>query len=94
MGLVALALAPASLGMGAQALKPLIAKYQLAPSRWNQSRGSGKCTIRFQATEPTFDADDEVAAAPADPYGAVGDWACLEYSLKRAVIISALDSES
>ena len=78
-----------------EALTPLVARYQLAPSRWNQSRGAAKCAVRFAVAEPSFDTDDEVAAAPADPYAAsAGDWPCLEFSKKRALVIAALDADA
>jgi len=77
------------------ALVPLIPRYQLAPSRWNQSRGPLKCTVRLSPAEPTFDADDEEAPPPADPYEAsVADWPCLEVAKKRAMLISALDADA
>ena len=78
-----------------EALTPLIASYQMAPSRWNQSRGAGKCTVRLNKGEASFDTEGEVAPPPADPYGAsVADWPCLEFSKRRAVMISALDADA
>ena len=78
-----------------EALTPLVCRYQLAPSKWNQSRGSKKFAVRLSPSEPSFDADDEVAPPPSDPYApALGDWPCLEYSKKRAVLIEALDADA
>ena len=78
-----------------EALAPLVCRYHLAPSKWNQSRGDLKFAVRLSPSEPSFGDDDEVAPPPSDPYApALGDWPCLEYSLKRAVLISALDADA
>ena len=75
------------------ALTPLVSRYQLAPSRWNPSRGPKKITVRLSKSD-AFDAEDE-APPPADPYAASeGDWPCLEYAYRRATLISALDADA
>jgi len=78
-----------------QQLMPLIPRYYLAPSRWNQSRGVDKCTVRLFKAEAIFDADDEESPPPSDPYAAsVADWPCLEFATRRALMISALDADA
>ena len=75
------------------ALTPLVSRYQLAPSRWNPSRGPKKITVRLSKSD-AFDAEDETPP-PADPYAASeGDWPCLEYAYRRATLISALDADA
>ena len=82
-----------------EALAPLLARYQLAPSRWNQSRGPKKCTIRLSAVAAeSYDAADDdadgAAKGPANPYDAVGDWPTMEYVYRRVMMIAALDSDA
>ena len=81
-----------------EAVSPLLARYMLAPSRWNQSRGPKKCTIRLApVSTDTYDEpaeEGEAAKKPTDPYAAVGDWPALEYVYRKAIMISALDSDA
>jgi len=78
-----------------EALTPIIGRYQLAPSRWNQSRGVSKLTVRLSPSDPVFDADEEVAPPPSDPYAAsLADWPCLEFSKKKAIMVNALDADA
>jgi len=73
-----------------EALVPLVPRYALAPSRWNQSRGSLKATVRLSPA--ALDGEP----IKGDPYGATssGEWPCLEFATKRAMLISALDSDA
>ena len=73
------------------ALTAIIARYQMAPSRWNLSRGPAKCTVRINPVEADL---GEEKPKPADPYAAVGDWETLEYAYRRVLLISALDSDA
>jgi len=73
-------------------LAPLLPRYQLAPSRWNLSRGPAKCTVRLNAVDS--DPADEEKPPPADPYATVGDWQTLEVAYRRVLLINALDSDA
>ena len=85
-----------------ESLAPILARYQLAPSRWNPSRGPLKCMVRIHPAAPADDADVSAAAeeggAPkkaADPFAAVGDdWQTLEYAKRRVLLVAALDGDA
>jgi len=78
-----------------QAIAPLAARYHLCASRWNLSRGASKGTLRFAMKAESYaDESAESSSTPDDPFAAIEpDWATLEFSQKRVLLIAATDED-
>ena len=74
----------------------LLPRYYLTASKWNQSRGATKCTVRYavkaNAEAMTGDADDGAAAA-ADPFEVIEeDWATMLCQFRKVTLIASNDA--
>eukprot|EP00322_Chrysochromulina_rotalis_P027609 CAMPEP_0115869942 /NCGR_PEP_ID=MMETSP0287-20121206/22067_1 /TAXON_ID=412157 /ORGANISM="Chrysochromulina rotalis, Strain UIO044" /LENGTH=608 /DNA_ID=CAMNT_0003324641 /DNA_START=17 /DNA_END=1843 /DNA_ORIENTATION=- len=76
-------------------LCPLLPRYYLTGSKWNQSRGKTKCTLRY-AIKPDADSmtgfDGAEEPAREDPFEVVeSDWSTLLCQFRRVTVITAND---